>query len=88
VHTNGLENFSLIWGAQAVNVSVNSTDHSVTESLQKQHQDEVTLAKDSAYWIDVQVPSQADVPYRLTAPSAFLEDAPALWGLAWVDFYR
>src|SRR4051812_23941356 len=51
IYTTGLENFSLTWAAQTVKVSVNATNHSVTESLQMQDHDEVAIASDSPFWI-------------------------------------
>jgi hypothetical protein len=88
VHTKGLESFSLMWSTQTVKVSVNPTDNSVSESLQVNRETETVIANDSPYWIDVRMPTHSEAPYQLNAPPAFLQDAPAIWGLVWVDFYR
>ena len=85
---SGLEQFSLIWGNEAVHVSVNSMDQSILQRHQARGAGEVEIAPDSPYWMTVELPSQAGAGYWLGAPAAFVADAPSLWAISWIDFYR
>ncbi len=89
---NGLEQFSLVWkGALSpvgVNVSVNSRDRSVNQSYQLRREDAVEITPDSPYWMAMALPTQKQKGYLLKAPAAFLADAPRLWAITWIDFYR
>lgn len=85
---NGLEQFSLMWGNLAVHVSVNSMDQSILQRTQVRGEAEVEIAPASPYWMTVEVPSQQGASFRVGAPKAFMIDAPSLWAIAWIDFYR
>jgi hypothetical protein len=88
----GLEQFSLIWAAKSkrasVNVSVNSSNQSEWQSLQVNREGEIEIMPDSPYWLQVTQPTPQQPGYLLRAPVAFVADAPRMWAIAWVDFYR
>ncbi len=84
----GLEQFSLVWAERAVHISVNSTDHSVIESTQLRGEEDTEITPDSAYWMDVVLPTQERPVYLVSAPAAFIVAAPSLWAISWIDFYR
>jgi hypothetical protein len=88
LHLRGLEQFSLGWGEQRVNVRINSTTQEVTQTLQSRQEAEMRIAPDSSYWMDVTLPMPSVPAYSLNAPSAFITTAPNVWGTAWIDFYR
>ena len=88
----GLEQFSLRWAAPSgqilVNVSVNSIDQQVFQSVQVGDETESEIAADSPFWLDVTLPNQDRPYYELTTSQAFQADGPRLFAIAWVDFYR
>jgi hypothetical protein len=89
---SGLEQFSLIWAAKSkrvsVNVSVNSSDQLVLQSLQVKRAGETEITPNSPYWLHVTQPTPQQPGYLLRAPTAFIADAPRMWAIAWMDFYR
>jgi hypothetical protein len=88
LYLTGLEQFSLRWADQAVNVSVNSMDQTVIQSVKVAETAEQSIAAGSPYWMDVVAPSTADGPFQLQAPPAFIDAAPKVWGISWIDYYR
>jgi hypothetical protein len=86
----GLEHFGLIWVNRtqkvSVNVSANLDNPTTLESVQHGSA-ETQIEPDSPYWLAVSLPAQGD-GFELTAPRAFLADAPRLWAVTWIDFYR
>lgn len=86
VYLSGLEDFSLHWADQAVNVSVNSIDQTVIQSARIGKSPETAITAGSPYWMEVTLPTAG--VFQLQAPQAFIAAAPKLWGIAWVDFYR
>lgn len=88
---SGLEQFSLRWAECVVNVSVNSTSQTVTQSMQMAHNPEAILMPDSPYWMDVTLPTRSTQEpslFTIVVPAAFTAAAPNMWGIAWVDAYR
>ena len=85
---SGLESFSLRWAEYTVLVSVNATDGSVWQRLNSDDEPDSDLLPSSPFWIEVALPIGEGHSFRLAAPVAFLADAPRLWAITWVDFYR
>lgn len=84
----GLEAFTLRWAEHTVTVSVNSTDGTILQRLRTGDEAESDLLASSPYWMDISLPAKEGESFRLSAPAAFLADAPRLWAISWVDFYR
>jgi hypothetical protein len=88
----GLELFSLSWATPdrriTVNVSVNSSDQAVIQSVILGQSGESEITALSPYWLEVTLPSPERSGYLLTTPAAFAAEGPRLWAIAWVDFYR
>jgi hypothetical protein len=93
---SGLEHFSMMWAGLSVNVSVNPTDHSISQGVQTrsiagnqaESRSEVTIDSESPYWMEVTIPSPGLPFYLVKAPAAFATDGPRLWAIAWIDYYR
>jgi hypothetical protein len=84
----GLEDFRLTWADTTVVVSVNSTNLGVMQSVVTHRRDERSLTADSPFWMAAQLPGVEQPHFRMRAPQAFVDDAPRIWSVAWIDFYR
>lgn len=85
---NGLEEFRLMWPDHTVIVNVNASSFAAFQSVLVSHQPEEEITPASPYWMDVAFPTPERTAYLLTAPPRFIEDAPRVWGISWVDFFR
>ena len=83
----GLEQFTLQWADQVVNLGVNASDQSVFASARVAAGDEVVITPDSPYWMEVSTTAAAP-GFMVHAPQAFLDAWPPMWSVTWVDFFR
>lgn len=84
----GLEDFRLAWGDRVVVVSVNSADRGVMQSIVTSTRDEQPLTVDSRFWMATDLPGPEQPHFRLRVPQAFTDDAPRIWSVTWIDYYR
>jgi hypothetical protein len=93
-HLKGLEELRFSWGGARLFVHVASGDGSVREEIGRASQPATPIDSTSPYWAPVRIDAQnPQIPlengfFAVTAPPAFLQEAPQRFTLQWIDFYR
>jgi hypothetical protein len=93
-HLKGLEELRFSWGDTRLFVYVGSGDGSVREELGLAAQQATPIDSTSLYWATVRIEAEnPKIPlengfFAVSAPPAFLQDAPQRFTLQWIDFYR